>query len=93
MIGLEIVLYYCIITNAVSAALCITDKIWAKKGSSIRVPEKTLFSWSIAGGALFMYITMILIRHKTKHKRFMIGLPIIILLQSVVLLWLLHITA
>ena len=59
----------------------------------MRVPEKTLFAFSIAGGSIGMYATMYLIRHKTKHKRFMIGLPIIILLQSVILLCLLHIAA
>lgn len=55
--------------------------------------EKTLFALSVAGGALGMYAAMCLVRHKTKHKRFMIGLPIIILIQSVILLYLLHIAA
>ena len=90
MIGLEIVLYYCIITNAVSSVLCIVDKRWAKRGSMLRVPEKTLLSWGLAGGALCMYITMRLIRHKTLHKKFMIGLPIIIFIQCIVLLGLLY---
>lgn len=57
------------------------------------MPEKTLFALSVVGGALGMYATMCLIRHKTRHKRFMIGLPIIILIQSVILLYLLHIAA
>ncbi len=92
MIKLDIILYYFIITNTVSAVLCIVDKGWAKKGGLLRVPEKTLLSWAIAGGALFMYITMILIRHKTLHKKFMIGLPIIIFIQCMVLLGLLYLT-
>lgn len=77
-----------IIINLVSAAVCIADKIKAK-GKKRRVSEKTLFLLSFVGGALFMYITMRLIRHKTLHKRFMVGLPLIILLHAVLTLALL----
>lgn len=70
----------------------MVDKLKAKL-DGWRVPEKTLFITSFLGGALGMYITMQLIRHKTQHKRFMIGLPVIILLQCVIVLWLLHIAA
>ena len=35
-----------------------------------------------------MYITMLLIRHKTKHIKFMLGIPIIMVFQAVLLLWL-----
>ena len=76
--------------NGVSTVMCIVDKIFAKKGSLMRIAEKTLLGWSLAGGALFMYITMILIRHKTLHKKFMIGLPIIIFIQCIVLLGIFH---
>ena len=34
-----------------------------------------------------MYITMVMIRHKTRHSKFMLGIPIIILFQAVVLLY------
>ncbi|MBQ5843177.1 MAG: DUF1294 domain-containing protein, partial [Clostridia bacterium] len=50
-----------------------------------RIPEKTLFLTALFGGSLAMYITMLVIRHKTKHKRFMIGLPVIALAQAVLL--------
>ncbi len=77
-----------IIINIVCAAVCIADKIKAKRHTR-RISEKTLFALSFAGGALFMYITMRLVRHKTLHKRFMIGLPLIILLHSVLIVLLL----
>jgi len=96
VIKLDVILYYIIITNAVSAIICILDKAWAKRGYWLRMPEKTLFVWAISGGATGMYITMLLIRHKTLHKRFMIGLPIIIFIQCLVLLgilYLMHATA
>ena len=46
-----------------------------------RIPEKTLFIWSAVGGSLAMFITMQLIRHKTKHASFMVGIPVIFILQ------------
>ena len=58
-------------------------KIFAKKDMR-RVPEKVLFTLGFLGGAFFEYVTMKLIRHKTLHKRFMIGLPLIVLLQVAV---------
>lgn len=66
-------------------AVCITvyDK-YAAKHKKLRVPEKALFLTALCGGSLAMYITMLVIRHKTKHKRFMVGLPLIILAQTVV---------
>ena len=71
-----------IIINLVCVAVCIADKIKAKRHSR-RISEKTLFTLSFLGGSLFMYITMRLLRHKTLHKWFMIGLPLIILLHAV----------
>lgn len=66
-------------------AVCITvyDK-YAAKHKKMRVPEKMLFLTALCGGSLAMYITMLIIRHKTKHKRFMVGLPLIIAAQTVV---------
>ncbi len=46
-----------------------------------RVPEKTLFTIAWLGGALPMFLTMMIVRHKTRHRRFMIGLPAIFLFQ------------
>ena len=92
MIKLDIILYWLLIMNVSSAVICIFDKSQAKRGG-LRVPENTLFAFSIAGGGVGMYITMQLIRHKTKHKRFMIGLPVIILVQCALLIWLLHTVA
>ena len=80
---------YLLYINIVSVVLCAIDKFKAKAGGW-RVSEKTLLSWGLAGGAFCMYITMRLIRHKTLHKKFMIGLPIIIFIQCMVLLGLLY---
>ena len=65
------------------------DKLAAKKLPRHRTREKTLFLISGLGGSVAMYLTMHLIRHKTKHKSFMIGIPLIFVAQValMVALW------
>ncbi len=77
---LYIVLIYFALISLITAAVTAADKHKAKKGS-FRISEATLFILALLGGALSEYITMRLIRHKTLHKRFMLGLPLIIILQ------------
>lgn len=58
-----------------------------------RVPEATLLLLAALGGGVCMYITMKAIRHKTLHKKFMIGLPLLILLHGVLaaaVIWRMH---
>lgn len=73
-------LIYFFAISLVTASLTAIDKYKARKGS-FRISEKALFILAALGGALSEYLTMRLIRHKTLHKRFMIGLPLIIILQ------------
>lgn len=73
------------IISIYSAIITITDKRSARKGRR-RVPEKTLFFAAALGGSASMYAVMRIIRHKTKHKRFMIGLPVIMAVQILVIL-------
>lgn len=68
-----------------AAILTVLDK-WKSKHNKWRIPENTLMLVGLFGGALFMYITMKIIRHKTKHKKFMIGLPLEILLHLILVL-------
>lgn len=64
-------------------AFCTTvyDKWAAKHNPRHRTPEATLLLISLLGGSIVMYVTMQLIRHKTKHLKFMVGIPLILLLQ------------
>ena len=59
----------------------------AKSRPTHRVSEKSLLILALLGGSVAELLTMLKIRHKTKHKKFMIGLPVIIFLQGG-LLWL-----
>lgn len=72
-----------------SAFLCINiasflvnciDKYKAKHGKW-RIPEATLWLFALFGGATGGYIAMRTIRHKTKHKSFMTGMPILMIIQ------------
>ena len=84
---MEYILIYFVAISLITIIVTVYDKKAANKWTKHRVPEKILFLLAILGGSLAEYLTMLKIRHKTKHKRFMIGLPIIILLQ-VISIWL-----
>lgn len=79
----KLLLVYFAIISLVAVFVTLADKIAAKKGAW-RVPEATLMLIGLFGGALSMYITMKTIRHKTKHKKFMIGLPLEIALHAAI---------
>ncbi len=74
---------YFVIINIISVIITVYDKRAARKHKR-RVPEKELMMFSVLGGSLCMYITMITIRHKTKHPKFMIGIPLIFVLEMLV---------
>lgn len=66
--------------------LTIVDKVRAKN-HEWRVPENTLLLVATFGGAAAMLVTMLIIRHKTQHRKFMGGLPILLFFQIVLVLW------
>lgn len=73
-------LIYLLVINFYAVLITVSDKKLAKSGAR-RVPEKKFFITAALGGSLGMYITMRRIRHKTLHKRFMIGIPLIMAAQ------------
>lgn len=75
---------YIVVINIIGWVLPIVDKKRAKN-NQWRVRESTLFMVSALGGSLAMYLSMKKYRHKTKHKRFMIGIPAIIVAQLVII--------
>ena len=74
--------YYLIIINLIAIIVTVSDKRRAKRHLR-RIPEATLLLISALGGSPAMLITMHMIRHKTQHKKFMIGIPVIIVLQVI----------
>jgi len=84
---LEYLIYYFAFINLVGIIVNIADKIKAKH-NKWRIRESTLWIIGILGGATGSYITMLLIRHKTKHKSFMLGMPVLALLNIAMLIYL-----
>ncbi|MBE6750880.1 MAG: DUF1294 domain-containing protein [Ruminococcaceae bacterium] len=80
---LNFIVFCLIIINLISVCVCAYDKFASKKRLR-RIPERTLFLLCALGGSISMYFTMQIIRHKTKHKNFMIGIPIIISIQILI---------
>lgn len=79
----RLLLFLVILCSALAVILTVYDKIAAKKRPTKRIRERTLLLLALFGGAFFELLTMLLIRHKTKHKKFMIGLPLTLLLHIV----------
>lgn len=73
---------YLAIINFAGFALMGIDKYKAKK-RAFRIPEATLFIVAIIGGSAGSLLGMYLFRHKTRHRSFVIGMPLILFLQIV----------
>lgn len=67
---------YLIIVNAAGLILMLKDKRAAQK-SAWRIPEAVLMNTALFGGCFGIYWGMMLFRHKTKHPKFRIGVPLI----------------
>lgn len=71
---------YLILINALALLLMLADKQKAKRGAW-RIPEATLLGMAALGGSIGAIAGMYLFRHKTKHPKFAIGLPLILVIQ------------
>ncbi len=80
---------YLVFINIFAFSITVADKNKAKKGKW-RIRERTLFLTAALGGSITMYITMKIIRHKTQHKSFMIGIPAIIFVQVLLILFVVY---
>lgn len=61
------------------------DKLKAKK-RGFRIPEATLFLIAVIGGSIGSILGMYLFRHKTRHRSFIIGMPVILAVQIIIAL-------
>ena len=73
---------YLLIINALSFVLMLTDKIKAIKGHW-RIPEKVLLGTAAVGGSLGCLLGMYSVRHKTRHLRFTLGVPVLFAIQAI----------
>ena len=73
-------LLYLLLINAAAFLLMLVDKIKAKK-NRWRIPERTLFGSALLGGSIGAILGMYTFRHKTKHLKFTLGIPAILIAQ------------
>lgn len=79
---MKILLWYLLIVNAASLLLILVDKRKAQK-NKWRIRESTLLLWAAIGGSIGTLAGMYLFRHKTRHLKFTIGVPLILACQVV----------
>ena len=77
----SIVQTYLVLINAVGLMIMLIDKKKASRGAW-RIPERTLIGIALLGGSIGMTTGMYLFRHKTKHPKFSVGLPVILILHA-----------
>lgn len=80
-------IYYLISINALAFLLMLADKRKAQK-NRWRIPEFILMLMAALGGSAGILLGMNLIRHKTRHRKFTVGVPAILVLQIVLVLFL-----
>ncbi|MFZ3576341.1 DUF1294 domain-containing protein [Virgibacillus sp. DJP39] len=74
--------WFFIVLNIIAFIIMGIDKKKAIK-QKWRIPEKTIWTVAILGGSIGAIVGMRFFRHKTKHRMFSIGLPLVLILQIV----------
>jgi len=79
---------YLVAVSLLAAIMTAADKRAARRGLRRR-RERTLLFVAVIGGSVAMWMTMRLIRHKTQHAAFMVGIPVMVILQiaAVLFVW------
>ena len=78
--------WYLLIINLVAFVCYGVDKLMAKSNTP-RISELALLLLALAGGSVGAWLGMQVWRHKTKHAKFRWGVPMILLLQVAIYLW------
>lgn len=77
---MKILFYYILFINLYGVIVMYYDKSKSIK-HQWRVPESRIFLIAFILGSLGIFLGMHLFRHKTKHKKFTIGIPLILIIQ------------
>ena len=84
---LKNILIYLLMINIIGFFMMWSDKRKAKKGKW-RIPEQTLFVVTALGGGIGTIAGMYTFRHKTKKLKFTIGLPALVILEIILVIYL-----
>jgi uncharacterized membrane protein YsdA (DUF1294 family) len=83
---LALIIYALLALNLLTFIIYGIDKFKAKK-SKWRIPESTLLLLALIGGSIGAWLGIKVWRHKTLHKKFYIGIPLIIITQVALILF------
>ena len=83
----QIAIIYLLIINILGFLIMGIDKHKAKMGNR-RIPENSLFTFTILGGGVGTIIGMYVFHHKTKKLKFTIGMPLILILEILIFIYL-----
>lgn len=89
MDGMKLFAIYLVVMNVLGVAVMWSDKRRARL-HRWRIPEKVLFGVSLLGGRAGTWAGMYLFRHKTKHWYFVVGMPLILVCQAALAIYLVH---
>ena len=89
MEGMKLFAIYLAVMNVLGVAVMWSDKRRARL-HRWRIPEKVLFGVSLLGGSAGTWAGMYLFRHKTKHWYFVVGMPLILVCQAALAIYLVH---
>lgn len=84
------IIRYLLLINAIAFLIMLIDKQKAKHGQW-RIPEKTLMSIACIGGSYGMFLGMLIFRHKTRHQKFSVGLPLLMAATTAIIIFLRYI--
>ena len=90
MDGMKLFAIYLVVMNVLGVAVMWSDKRRARL-HRWRIPEKVLFGVSLLGGSAGTWAGMYLFRHKTKHWYFVVGMPLILVCQAALAIYLVHV--
>lgn len=82
----KIGILYLLLWNIIGYVCMWRDKQKAKK-RKWRISEKTLFLIAALGGSVGSLVGMYQFKHKTKHRKFVIGIPVILFIQIGIILF------
>ena len=85
---MKLFLLYLLLINAAAFVLMLVDKEKARH-HRWRISERTLVGSAILGGSLGALAGMYLFRHKTRHEKFVLGIPAILAAQLILCFWIL----
>ena len=87
LLTIKNIIIYLIVINLIGILIMFLDKQKAKK-DEWRISEKTIFVITMLGGGIGTIAGMYAFRHKTKKLKFIIGLPVLVILEIILVIYL-----